>query len=240
MLVVHWSPVKNTKNILKNGISKSKNGLYCFPLTGYKYVDSWWVKAFNLKHYSKHHRQYNGFIFRIKKDDLPACFDHASGHTTLDTFEMEIKNLKELELRYRERIIHKIGEKILKQNICKTKEYLKLSEKLYEKYEFEYESLDDPVLLENTFSDWLDSQSIDKYAPVIDKFLEAGKAEIEKNPNIVKKSLHDLDFLENTFSDWQIILSGSISPNRIIKIISARDEYGKVLYKNKKYKYTED
>lgn len=32
MLVVHWSPVNNTKNILKNGITKSQNGVYCFPV----------------------------------------------------------------------------------------------------------------------------------------------------------------------------------------------------------------
>jgi predicted Zn-dependent protease len=34
MLVVHWSPVKNTRRILRTGIRKSPEGLFCFPLTG--------------------------------------------------------------------------------------------------------------------------------------------------------------------------------------------------------------
>ena len=81
MLAIHWSPVNNTKRILKNGISKSKNGLYCFPLTGHKNIDHWWVKTF--KTCRKGSRvQYNGFIFRIEQNDMPAYFGHWFGHTT--------------------------------------------------------------------------------------------------------------------------------------------------------------
>ena len=93
MLVIHWSAVKNTKKILKNGITKSKNGLYCFPLTGNKKLDHWWVTAFNQYGYRKHRVQYNGFIFKIEKEDMPACFGHAYGHTSRDIFEMEITDL---------------------------------------------------------------------------------------------------------------------------------------------------
>ena len=236
MLAIHWSPVKNTKNILKNGISKSKNGLYCYPLTGNKQIDSWWAKAFNLKGYKKHRNQYNGFVFKIVKEDLPGCFDHGYGYTAWDNFKMNIKTLEELELRYRDRIINKIGEKIIKQKFINSEEFKKLSTKLYREYSFIYTSMDDPILIENTFDDWLESQVDDQYAPIIDIFMEAGKNELKKNKNIIDESLNDKSFLEDTFSDWQIILSRSISKERIIKIVSNRNEYGKILYKNKKYK----
>ncbi len=47
MVAVHWTPVNNTKDILKKGITKSKNGLYCFPLTGHKFLDRWWIYFFS-------------------------------------------------------------------------------------------------------------------------------------------------------------------------------------------------
>lgn len=45
---------------------------------------------------------------------------------------------------------------------------------------------------------------------------------------------NDLDFMKYAFTDYQIVLSNSIAPNRIMKIISDRNEYGKILHKNKK------
>jgi hypothetical protein len=239
MLVVHWSPVKNTKNIMKNGISKSKNGLYCFPLTGKKIIDRWWVRAFNQSNYRKYRTHYNGFIFRIKKEDLPAVFDHAYGYTSRDNFEMQIYSLKELKLRYRERIIHKIGEKIVKYNFSKTEEAREIAKNIYNKWLFRfghthYKSLDDPILLEDAYSDWLESKSINEFVPILEMYLEMAKAEIENNPVLFNESSNSDEFLEKTFSDWQIILTRAISPNRIIKIVSDRNEYGRVLYKQKK------
>lgn len=69
MLAVHWSPVANTKQILKKGIRKSKAGLFCFPLTGHPTVDRWWLRVVRAERRPKH---YNGFIFRITQEDLPA------------------------------------------------------------------------------------------------------------------------------------------------------------------------
>jgi hypothetical protein len=71
MLAVHWSPVKNTKNILHNGIHKSKGGVYCFPLTGQPSLDKWWANAFRRR---RPRTAYNGFVFRIVQSDLPASF----------------------------------------------------------------------------------------------------------------------------------------------------------------------
>lgn len=46
MLAIHWTPVNNAKNILKKGIQKNKNGVYCFPLTGIAHLYRWWVNFF--------------------------------------------------------------------------------------------------------------------------------------------------------------------------------------------------
>ena len=72
MLAIHWSPVKNTGKILKNGIRKSKNGLYCFPLTGHREIDKHWIKGFGLKY--RQRVEYNGFIFRIEQQDFACVF----------------------------------------------------------------------------------------------------------------------------------------------------------------------
>jgi hypothetical protein len=69
-----------------------------------------------------------------------------------------------------------------------------------------------------------------EYEAVDELFLEKGNAEIHSN----KELFYDKDFLRNAFKHWQIILSRSISPNRIMKIVSNRNEYGRILYKNKK------
>jgi hypothetical protein len=67
-------------------------------------------------------------------------------------------------------------------------------------------------------------------------YLEIAKAEVENNPDLFTESSNNTGFLEKTFSDWQIILSRTVSPNRILKVVSDRNEYGKVLYKQKKRK----
>lgn len=94
MLVVHWSPVSNTKNILKNGIAKSQNGVYCFPVTGHLSLDRWWMKA--LKSFKRDGKRYNGFIFRVQEQDLPAYFNHFIGATSGDRFEKPIATLARL------------------------------------------------------------------------------------------------------------------------------------------------
>ncbi|WP_418026450.1 hypothetical protein [Paenibacillus sp. JJ1722] len=90
MLVVHWSPVNYSKNILKNGIRKSRNGVYCFPLTGHIALDRWWMKA--LKRFRKDGKKYNGFVFRVEESDFPAYFGHFIGHMTSDRSEKTYKN----------------------------------------------------------------------------------------------------------------------------------------------------
>lgn len=106
MLAVHWTPVNNTKSILKNGIRKSKTGLYCFPLTGIQQLDKWWVNFFNQGRV-RARKKYNGIVFRITQDDLPASFGHWVGD-----LDLNITDLKTLESEYRETVLWRIGEQI--------------------------------------------------------------------------------------------------------------------------------
>ncbi|MDF2188536.1 hypothetical protein [Paraflavitalea sp. CAU 1676] len=114
MLTVHWTPVSKTKNILKNGITKSKKGLYCFPLTGHKAIDRWWLYFFN--HCGVRQRmKYNGIVFRIKQQDLPAYFGHWIGATNRDIFKKEIKTVKQLGVEFKNNITWRLGEMLARQ-----------------------------------------------------------------------------------------------------------------------------
>ncbi|MBS1752803.1 MAG: hypothetical protein IT212_10810 [Bacteroidia bacterium] len=114
MLAVHWTPVSKTKNILNNGITKSKKGLYCFPLTGHKSLDRWWLYFFN-QCGVRQRKKYNGIVFRIKQQDLPAYFGHWIGATNRDTFKKEITTVKQLGKEFKETIIWRLGEMIAQQ-----------------------------------------------------------------------------------------------------------------------------
>ncbi len=119
MLAVHWAPVSKTKNILKNGISKSKKGLYCFPLTGHKSLERWWIYFFN-QCGARERKRYNGIVFRIKKEDLPAYFGHWIGATNNQKFKKEIDSLKKLGCEFKETLIWRLGEEIAeKENLGK-------------------------------------------------------------------------------------------------------------------------
>ena len=193
MLVVHWSPVNNSKNILKNGISKSQNGVYCFPITGHVSLDRWWMKA--LKRFRRDGKRYNGFIFRVEEQDLPAYFGHFMGATTKDKFEKPIKTLVELGNEIQHTIIWRIGESTIR----------------------------------NT-ADWL-RNDID--------YIKLGREELSKRPDLYKETLTDTAFMEYILEDYQIVLTKSITANRIIRVVPPTEEFGRILYKNKKERYFE-
>ena len=70
-------------------------------------------------------------------------------------------------------------------------------------------------------------------------FLQLGKEEMKKNPEIYKETLTDAVFMEYILEDCQIVLTKSINANRIIRVIPPAEEFGRVLYKSKKDKYFE-
>jgi hypothetical protein len=115
MLAVHWAPVNNTKHILKNGIARSKRGVYCFPLTGHRSLDRWWIHFFN-QCKVRPRKSYNGIVFRIEQEDLPAYFGHWGGATNRDVFPKEILDLKQLGHQFRETILWRLGEEIARKD----------------------------------------------------------------------------------------------------------------------------
>lgn len=104
MLAVHWSPVKNTKHILRNGIRKSKNGTFCFPLTGQPNVDKWWANAFRQW---RPRTAYNGFVFRVTADDLPAAFSHWLHGAE----EKPLTSIAQIQAEFEGAILFRIGQR---------------------------------------------------------------------------------------------------------------------------------
>ena len=188
MLAIHWTPVANTKKVLRTGIAKSKNGLYCFPLTGNHQVDRWWAKFFKNV---RPKRKYNGIVFKIRKGDLPAYFGHWIGATTRDTFDKPILTMKELGYEYRNNILFRIGEYFLHQKG--------------------------------------DEMTADDFAR---DFVDVAKREITANAS-AKRLLDDLSTKTFALEDIQIVLSNSISADRIVKVISDGTDTGRQRRKKK-------
>lgn len=193
MLAVHWAPVSKTKSILKNGITRSGNGLYCFPLTGHKALDRWWVTFFNYTA-SRKRKKYNGIVFRIRKEDLPAYFGNWVGATTHDDYKKEIKTLKELGAQFRETILFRLGEHLAWQAGIGHLHH------------------EDPTAL---------------YLGLVEK-------ELKKSQKVLKEQMSDPSFMSFTLEDYQIVLSHSISADRIIKVLPKENEFGKVKRLRKK------
>ncbi len=195
MLAVHWTPVSNTKTIFKNGITKSKKGLYCFPLTGLKSLDRWWINFFN-QCGARQRKKYNGIIFRLKQEDLPAYFGHYIGATNQDDFKKEITVLKTLGSEFRQSILLRLGEQIArKSNI--------------DKDIFDYEKR-------------------------TELYMKLALFEIEKSPKKLTKKMIDNDFMTLALENYQIVLTKSISSDRILKILPQGDEFGRIIRQKKK------
>ncbi|OXM82516.1 hypothetical protein CF651_30580 [Paenibacillus rigui] len=146
-----------------------------------------------LKRFRRDGKRYNGFIFRIEQQDLPAYYGHFMGATNKDKFEKTINTLSDLGREIQKTIIWRIGESTLW----------------------------------NTAE--LQKNDID--------YLMHGREEISKRPDIYKETLADTAFMEYILEDYQIVLSKSIDANRIIRVIPPTEQFGKILYKNKKQRY---
>lgn len=109
MLAVHWTPVNRIKNILKDGITKSRQGLYCFPLTGHQPLDRWWLHFFN-QCKARQNQKYIGVVFRIEQQDLPAYFGIWIGATNRDDFAKKITTMKQLKEQFKHIITWRLGE----------------------------------------------------------------------------------------------------------------------------------
>lgn len=196
MLAVHWTPVSKTKTIFKNGITKSKKGLYCFPLTGLKSLDRWWIYFFN-QCGVRQRKKYNGIVFRLKQEDMPAYFGHWIGATNRDNFHKEIIDLKTLGNEFRQTILWRLGEEIARKE--------NLDNNIYD-YEIRNEL-----------------------------YMKLAELELEKSPKTLSEKMKDNDFMTFTLEDYQIVLTKSISSDRIIKVLPQGDEFGRTIRQRKKY-----
>lgn len=196
MLAVHWTPVSKTKSVLKNGITKSKKGLFCFPLTGLKSLDRWWIYFFN-QCGVRQRKKYNGLVFRLKQEDLPAYFGPGMGATNRHDFKKEITNLKTLGIVFRQTILWRLGEELARKS--------------------------------NLNSDLYDHEK------QTELFLRLAQLEIQKSPKALIQKTTDLDFMTYTLEDYQIVLTNSISSDRILKVLPQGDEFGGVIRLRKKY-----
>lgn len=196
MLVVHWTPVNNTKKILKNGITKTRKGVFCFPLTGHRFLDRWWIYFFN-QCFVRQKKEYNGIVFRIDESDFPIYFGHWVGSISKKDLILDVKDLKQLGQEYKESILFRIGEDIA-YNTLRSDDFYKCNQ-----------------------------------SDVKDLYLKLGEEAIEQNPKLWIEKLNDIGFMTYTFEDYEIILSNSIPAKRIIKVIPLRNEFGRVLKKQK-------
>ena len=179
MLAIHWSPVKNTKRILKDGIRKGKNGVYCFPLTGNHYVDRLWVDIFN----ARQKREFNGFIFRLTESDMPAYFGDWLFAKSSDKFEKEIQSLKVLGQEFNENLLSHIGFLLCEQA---SEESIRMS------------------------------------------YAEFGKMKLKDANRTLAKELEDVGALDYSMSNMQLVISGSVKPKRILKVIGQSDKTGRI------------
>jgi len=177
MLAVHWSPVKNTRQILRSGIKKSRDGLFCFPLTGNPYVDRWWVKMLR-RCRARKRNSYNGFVFRIEQSDLPATYSTFFATAFGGRIE-SYTSLKKLEALFRGFLYLGVCEHARRQNLN-----------------------EQPMW--NTH----------------EEAVEFGKLVTELDPVQLSLLRSDPYRMLSMFDFLEMVLSVSISPDRILRVIS--------------------
>lgn len=64
-------------------------------------------------------------------------------------------------------------------------------------------------------------------------YTSLAEAEIDQHPKALIDCMNDLGFMRYTFEDYQIVLSHSISPDRIIKVFPQGNEFGRILKRKK-------
>ncbi len=66
-------------------------------------------------------------------------------------------------------------------------------------------------------------------------FLKLAELEIQKSPKTLTEKTADIDFMTFALEDYQIVLTKSISSDRILKVLPQGDEFGRVTRLRKKY-----
>lgn len=123
MQAIHWAPVNRAKNILRNGIRKSRNGfLYCFPYTGIRELDKWWPNLFNRDEDGRQKMQYHGFVFRLQPEDLPAYIEDSiiwNIYDHFDPYEYSLNTLEDVKKNYQDLLANRFN---LRRQVYKDEE----------------------------------------------------------------------------------------------------------------------
>ncbi len=64
-------------------------------------------------------------------------------------------------------------------------------------------------------------------------YVDLAESEIKKSPGVLADKMNTLGFMTYVFEDYQIVLSQSIPPDRIIKVLPQGNEFGRVLKRQK-------
>ena len=199
MLAVHWSPVKNTAQILRNGISVGKqggkrSGVFCVPLSGFSRVDKWWANVFH--NGWRPRENYNGFVFRVEEGDLPAVFaDWIWGSD-----EKDLKTVADIGREYRIQLACRLAFYLPKQFF---------REKL---------GVDDPN--NPAFAAFEEYDFSARYERAEAILVEASRSDL-------RTTLNDPEFRKFVFEDFQLVLSRAIAPSRIIRVLSGTTDSGR-------------
>jgi hypothetical protein len=68
---------------------------------------------------------------------------------------------------------------------------------------------------------------------ITELYLSLAEKEITKRPKALTERMNSLSFMTFAFEDYQIVLSNSISSDRILKVIPQGNEFGRVLKRQK-------
>ena len=76
-------------------------------------------------------------------------------------------------------------------------------------------------------------KGIYEFGKINELYVRLAESEIKNHPKVLIEKMNSLDFMSFTFEDYQIVLSNSIAPDRIIKVIPQGNEFGRVLKRKK-------
>jgi hypothetical protein len=218
MLAVHWSPVKNTKIICKNGIRKDARGVFCFPLTGHFFLDRWWPRAFRTWTPGHAPSAFNGFVFRLTDEDCPAYF----GHWGAEGAVKPLQSVAAIQQSFRETLIWRIGEAAWNGWVPCTRQACRCEEL-------------GPARA--VLADIVSSKRSDAHTTWNGAIEDLGQAVVRHDPRRYTDCLmQNVSFLQFVFEDFEIVLSHSITPHRILKIMPGGHEFGRSQYQRKKHR----
>ena len=66
-------------------------------------------------------------------------------------------------------------------------------------------------------------------------FLKLAQFEVQKSPKTLTEKTNDIDFMTFVLEDYQIVLTNSISSDRILNVLPQGDEFGRVTRLREKY-----